>query len=232
MSPQQDACDLLLKTGRVPTSINSQPAQLTQSVTKHINYSIASLSDLLQERMSFIIDIGGYNSEPYGSISFRQSPQVRQVAPSTTETIHVYTVPRQYALRIKSVKIFHYSAQAKQDLFISLWIGAIQIFTTSMVEPIGTASSSPVGITKDTRLIATVGMPYSSIAKTDGIGYPDNYTFALESVFGIAHENDIVSWRVQNQSDLYTHPIKLELYGWAFQSSGRTEEETLRGMMS
>lgn len=232
MATTQDTCDVLLKTGALPTipALQKLPQPLPLP-GQQVSYTMGGLTELLDQRLVFSVELGGFSTEPYDALQIRASPQLRQIVPGATTAIQVYLVPRQYSVRIKSIGIKHFSAQAKQDLQISLWVGTVQVFTTGLVLPISSSSSSPVGIAKETRLLANAGMPYTSISKVGGVGYPDNFPPKDMQSFAIAHENDVVAWKVWNQSDLYTHAVELEMYGWAFPAPGRTKEEALREML-
>lgn len=228
---QQDVCDVLLKTGMMPIPALQKLPQPQSVPGQQAIYNMGGLAELLDQRLVFSVELGGFSTEPYDAIQIKQSPQLRQIAPGAVSAVQVYLVPKQYSVRIKSVGIKHFSAQARQDLQVSLWIGTVQVFTTGLVLPVSSSSSSLVGIAKETRLFANAGMPYTSIAKAGGIGYPDNFAPKDMQSFAIAHENDVIAWKVWNQSDLYTHAVELEMYGWAFPAPGRTKEEALREML-
>lgn len=222
-----DYCDTLLKGGNASLSFSGNQS----SATKH-QYSIGGIKELLEERLRFNVSLGGFDIEPYEATPIHPSPQLRQVAPGENLKIPVIVVSRQYILRIESFHVQHYSAQAIQDLQISLVVGeGKKIFISGMIKPISLDSSSPVSIARETRILSNVGMPYTSIAKVGGVGFPDNFPRQNGRTFSIAYENDSVSWQVINQSDLYSHAVKLEIYAWTFPMQGRTKEENLKDLV-
>ncbi|HDI51234.1 MAG TPA: hypothetical protein ENF45_01265 [Bacteroidetes bacterium] len=198
--------------GELPTRGGGLPTKITSG--RMVNYTV---------------NLGGFDIEPYEAMPINPSPQLRQISPGTNTKVQIFLVARQYIARISDFKITYYSEQAKQDLQISLLIGdSKQIFVSGLVKPVTTGSSVPISLSRETRAISNTGMPYTSIAKVGGVGYPDNLPRDITRTFAIAYENDLISWQIINQSDLYTHAVKLELYGWTFPMQGRTRYENLK----
>jgi len=185
----------------------------------------------LAEKLRFSVQLGGFDIEPVEGTQLSFSPQLRNLLPSTTTTLTVFVVPRNYAFRLASAKIEHFSAQARQDLNVSLYLGNVTVFSSGKAEPSATTPSAPVELISETRTSGTPGLPLDTISNVTGTGFHDNFTPTDTRSFGIAFENDTIKWQIKNQSDFYPHGIRLYVYGWYFQMKGRSKAEVLRYFM-
>lgn len=195
-------------------------------------YSMDGIKELLEEKLRFSVSLGGFDTEPFEAKPIHPSPQIRLFLPRTNTKVPIFTVDRQFIFKVASFNVEHFSAQSKQDLQISLSIGDRQVFVSGLVLPISQESSSPVQNAGQVRVFSYVGMPLTSIAVIGGSGYPDNFPRKENRTHAVAFEGDNVSWQIVNQSDVYSHSIKLELYGWSFPMQGRTKEEILKDLAS
>lgn len=167
--------------------------------------------------------VGGIDSEPGNAIALTISPQLRKILPATPLTITLFTISKDYIARIKRIRWEMFSAQAYQDLKITLWAGNQLILTSGKIGTSGLAVAPSPGKIVETRLGATAGLPLTSISTITGIGNPDNFLPTYEELFFIAQENTTINFVVENQSTVYQHGIFVNLSGWVFPYRGNEE---------
>lgn len=180
------------------------------------------------EVVSYTVSLGGLDTEPFDSFSVRPSPQQRKIAIGATELIRVAVVPNNFCIRVKEAWYEVFSNQAEQDMTVSISIGNnLSSFTSGKILPSSAASGSPLVQVMEVRPVATSGVPLDSISGPTNTGYPDNFSPYTDDIFGIAFEGDTIAFRVQNQSGLYAHGIRVWIYGWLFNAKGRTRRQIL-----
>lgn len=168
--------------------------------------------------------MGGVDSEPLNAMTVYYSPQLRKVVKLTEPIYQVFIVPKSYIFRLTNMIVEHFSEQGKQDLIIRLVIAS----SSKQYGQTGKTDVATPGIyVTENRLFSEAGAPYTEISSAAGSGKPDNFYPPNGQYFAIAYEDEVVSFKITNQSAVYDHWVRLYLTGWTFPLNGKTKEEVL-----
>lgn len=176
------------------------------------------------KNIEFVVNFGGIDTEPYEARTVSFSPQMRKVEKQTIAKIAIYKVPQNNVFRVDKFYWEVFTEQANQDLVVYLSQPSWNSFQSG--EHQSTNENIPKFVTS-TRLISEPGAPVQTISVAGGQGRHDNFPPLSNHLFGICYEDQIIEVSVQNQSDLYSHWLKIYIEGWSWVVKGRTKDDVL-----
>jgi hypothetical protein len=180
------------------------------------------------DRVVFNVPLGGIDIEAVNSSTFFTSPQLREIGPGVTLSIPIIVVPERQILRLSYIAWRVFSAQAKQDLvLLGLKKGSEDIIQSGKINP-----SDPPKRIEEVRPTATTGIPYDKISSASARGFHDNFMPEDISTFSLIFETELLEFVVKNQSDAYSHGIKVEAKGWLMPTTGRSRHDLIESIAS
>ena len=186
-------------------------------------------SRVAEERLVFNVSMGGIDQESLDSLQIAPSPQIRQVNPTSTLYVPFVVVPQNQIFRLKKADWKCFSGQGYQDLVVSVQFARQYLkMSGKLTTSPGTTPpfDNPTVVNNEVRNLSVPGLPLTSIAQAvPSTGRPDNFAPTDDNFFNVAYETELVTFVVENQSDVYTHGIWLEMTGWMFPILGRGKKE-------
>jgi hypothetical protein len=126
----------------------------------------------------------------------------------------------------------HVSAQARQDIRINAKLGGRAFFQSGQLT-YNTALSPPVQIVSSSRPAGIPGYPFASaIANATSTGVHDNFPPINSESYGLAFEDEEVTFDLINQSDVYAHVVGICFSGYIFPVKGQNKCEVYRSVLS
>lgn len=184
----------------------------------------------------FNVSLGGISEENFDSVAVNPSIQQRLIPLGATSFwLPIYKVPQDYVLIIKDVNWYLTSLQAEQDLRVTLVRGKNDLILKSGKRDDTTGRTRPpfneILLVIETRVFATPGLQLDSISSATGVGVPDNFNLNFERFHAIVFEDTVISWKIDNQSALYSHAFQASLYGWIFPAQGINKKDILSSIV-
>lgn len=185
----------------------------------------------------FNVDVGGVSGETVDAKSFSHSPIQLQIGPGAVGTpakayAPIVKVPREDILRIDRMSIMHFSCQGKQDLAVKLKVGNQFVFQSGKRR--GASATPPFGditLFPESRTRSVSGGLFQTISVTGG-GVNlihDNFS-PNPKIYGLAFGSEVVTFEVDNYSDVYTHQILLAIQGWTFSVKAKNHKSVMEAL--
>lgn len=176
-----------------------------------------------KKEVLYHIDLGNHNQEALDSDARGNSPQQRTVAAGTAIWIPIVVVKSNRIFVLKHADWRVFSAQAQQDLRVQLIASRSYVLYSGIRGSATTKANTDPKIESVSRSDPTIGGELNSVSSTSGAGIADNFPPRRDRFTGIAYADQLLSWHITNQSDVYAHSIQVSHYGYDFPAKGQTK---------